>query len=57
VTAIVLASASLARLMVLRDAGLDPEVVVSGVDESLFTAATPAELAGRCSAACWPTWA
>jgi septum formation protein len=31
---------------VLRGAGLDPEVVVSGVDESAFTAATPAELAG-----------
>ena len=45
-TAIVLASASPARLTVLRGAGLDPEVVVSGVDESLFTAATPAELAG-----------
>jgi len=45
-TAIVLASASPARLAVLRGAGLDPEVVVSGVDESTFTAATPAELAG-----------
>jgi septum formation protein len=45
-TAIVLASASPARLAVLRGAGLDPEVVVSGVDESAFTAATPAELAG-----------
>jgi len=46
VTAIVLASASPARLSVLRGAGLDPEVVVSGVDESAFTAATPGELAG-----------
>jgi septum formation protein len=46
VTAIVLASASPARLAVLRAAGLDPEVAVSGVDESAFTAATPAELAG-----------
>jgi septum formation protein len=34
VTAIVLASASPARLSVLRGGGLDPEVVVSGVDES-----------------------
>ena len=45
-TAIVLASASPARLSVLRGGGLDPEVVVSGVDESAFCAATPAELAG-----------
>ena len=45
-TRIVLASASPARLSVLRGAGLDPEVVVSGVDEAAFTAATPAELAG-----------
>jgi septum formation protein len=44
VTRIVLASASPARLGVLRAAGLDPEVVVSGVDETAFTAATPAEL-------------
>jgi septum formation protein len=47
VTAIVLASASPARLAVLRAAGLDPEVMVSGVDEAAFTADTPAELAGR----------
>jgi nucleoside triphosphate pyrophosphatase len=46
VTAIILASASPARLAVLRGGGLDPEVVVSGVDESAFTGATPAELAG-----------
>jgi septum formation protein len=46
VTTIVLASSSPARLAVLRAAGLDPEVVVSGVDESAFTAGTPAELAG-----------
>jgi septum formation protein len=46
VTTIVLASGSPARLAVLRAAGLDPEVVVSGVDESAFTAATPAELVG-----------
>ena len=45
-TTIVLASASPARLAVLRSAGLDPEVAVSGVDEDAFTAATPAELAG-----------
>jgi septum formation protein len=32
---VVLASASPARLRLLRDAGLDPEVAVSGVDESL----------------------
>ena len=41
---VVLASASPARLAVLRAAGLDPEVIVSGVDESSFSAATPAEL-------------
>ena len=45
-TTVVLASASPARLAVLRSAGLDPEVVVSGVDESAFSADTPAELAG-----------
>lgn len=43
-TEIVLASASPARLGVLRDAGLDPKVIVSGVDEEAVTAATPAEL-------------
>jgi septum formation protein len=47
VTRIVLASASPARLSVLRGAGLDPEVVVSGVDESAFSAATAAGLAGQ----------
>ena len=46
-TAIVLASGSSARLAVLRAAGLEPEVVVSGVDETAFSAATPAELAGQ----------
>ena len=46
-TAIVLASASPARLAVLRAAGLEPEVMVSGVDETAFRAATPAELAGQ----------
>ncbi len=45
-TTIVLASASPARLALLRGAGLDPEVIVSGVDETAFTAATPGELAG-----------
>jgi hypothetical protein len=45
VTPIVLASASAARLAVLRAAGLDPEVVVSGIDETAFAAGTPAELA------------
>lgn len=43
-TEVVLASASPARLALLRSAGLDPEVVVSGVDESTFTAGTPAQL-------------
>jgi len=47
VTAIVLASASSARLAVLRAAGLEPEVVVSGVDEIAFSAGPPAELAGQ----------
>ncbi|NNG20215.1 septum formation inhibitor Maf [Naumannella sp. ID2617S] len=41
----VLASASPARLQTLRNAGLDPEVVVSGVDEEAIDAASPAELA------------
>jgi septum formation protein len=40
---LVLASSSPARLRVLRDAGFDPEVVVSGVDESV-TAPTTADL-------------
>jgi len=47
VTAIVLASASPARLAVLRAAGLEPEVVVSGVDETAFSAGPPDELAGQ----------
>lgn len=42
--AFVLASASPARLRLLRDAGLDPSVVVSGVDESSVTATDPREL-------------
>ncbi|GII81030.1 Maf-like protein [Sphaerisporangium rufum] len=44
-TEIVLASASPARLALLRSAGLDPTVIVSGVDEEAVTAASPAELA------------
>ena len=40
----VLASASPARLATLTSAGVEPEVVVSGVDEDAITAATPAEL-------------
>ncbi|MFI8926324.1 nucleoside triphosphate pyrophosphatase [Streptomyces sp. NPDC053474] len=42
---LVLASQSPARLGLLRQAGLAPEVVVSGVDEDAVTAPTPAELA------------
>jgi septum formation protein len=45
VTLVVLASSSPARLAVLRAAGLEPEVIVSGVDESAYTAGTTAELA------------
>jgi len=43
----VLASASPARLATLRAAGLAPEVVVSGVDESAVVAADTATLAAR----------
>jgi septum formation protein len=43
----VLASASPARLATLRAAGLDPTVVVSGVDESTVSADTAAELVQR----------
>lgn len=41
----VLASQSPARLALLRAAGVEPERIVSGVDEDAFTAASPAELA------------
>ncbi|MEU5862908.1 MULTISPECIES: nucleoside triphosphate pyrophosphatase [unclassified Nonomuraea] len=41
---IVLASASPTRLTVLRNAGLDPKVIVSGVDEDAYTAHSPAAL-------------
>ncbi|MFC8717098.1 Maf family protein [Kitasatospora sp. NPDC057198] len=42
---LVLASASPARLGLLRQAGLDPLVRVSGVDEDALSADTPGELA------------
>lgn len=42
-----LASASTGRLRTLRSAGIDPEVIVSGVDETMVTAATPSELGLR----------
>ncbi len=42
---VVLASASPARLATLRSAGLDPEVEISGVDESQMTSNDPANLA------------
>jgi septum formation protein len=41
----VLASASPARLDTLRSAGLDPEVIVSGVDEEAIDADSPGQLA------------
>jgi septum formation protein len=41
---VVLASASPARLTVLRGAGLDPDVIVSGVDEDAYCAAGTEEL-------------
>jgi len=42
---LVLGSQSPARLATLRSAGLDPEVIVSGVDESVVTTPDPAALA------------
>ncbi|MGW1746233.1 Maf family protein [Streptomyces sp. NPDC002092] len=42
---LILASQSPARLNLLRQAGLAPEVIVSGVDEDAVTAPTPSELA------------
>ena len=41
---VVLASASPARLAVLRGAGVHPEVIVSGVDEDAYSAPTTGEL-------------
>ncbi|GAA1925722.1 Maf family protein [Nocardioides lentus] len=42
---LVLASASPARLATLRSAGVEPTVIVSGVDESQVTGLAPADLA------------
>src|SRR5215217_7320381 len=44
---LVLASASPARLRTLRAAGLEPEVVVSGIDERTVTADQVPDLAAR----------
>jgi septum formation protein len=48
---VVLASASRARLAVLRAAGIDPEVIVSGVDEDAFAAPSTGQLVGVLAAA------
>jgi len=45
VTRLVLASASPARLATLRSAGVEPTVIVSGVDEAQVDGLPPAELA------------
>jgi septum formation protein len=45
VTTLVLASASPARLATLRSAGVEPVVIVSGIDESQLAGLPPAELA------------
>jgi septum formation protein len=45
VTVLVLASQSPARLATLRSAGVEPVVIVSGVDESVLDGLPPAELA------------
>jgi septum formation protein len=42
---LVLASASPARLRTLRAAGLHPQVIASGLDESVFSELDPASLA------------
>jgi len=47
VTSLVLASASPARLATLRAAGIEPSVLVSGVDESQVTGLGPLDLAQR----------
>lgn len=44
-TGLVLASRSPARLQTLRDAGVEPTVIVSGIDESQLTGLEPPELA------------
>ena len=46
-TSLVLASASPARLATLKAAGLEPSVVVSGIDEAQVTGLAPADLAQR----------
>lgn len=43
---LVLASASPARLAILRAAGIDADVIVSGVDESVVAATDPVTLSG-----------
>ena len=49
-TSLVLASASPARLATLKAAGIEPSVVVSGVDEDQVTGLAPAALAQRLAA-------